>query len=219
MEQVAGHRVERAERLVHEQHVGVLRERAGERDALAHAAGQLVRPLLARTSPRLHEVEQLVGPRARARRVGTLRELQRELDVAARGEPREQRRLLEHERWCGRRPSIVPARGLVEAGDQVEQRALAAARRAEEAHELARRDVERDVVERVHRVRRRAPKTFETSSSDDRDARSRPRRGGRRGRLQRVDAVPSRSRLRSRDRRLAALPSAPCSGASGRRCP
>ena len=43
------------------------------------------------------------------------------------------------------------ARGrLVEPGDEVEQRALAAAGRAEQAHELTRRDVEADAVERVH---------------------------------------------------------------------
>ena len=43
-----------------------------------------------------------------------------------------------------RRPptSIVPERDVVEPGDEVQQRALAAARRAEEAHELALRDVE-----------------------------------------------------------------------------
>ena len=45
MQHVAGDRVERRERLVHEQHVAVLRERPGQRDALAHAAGQLVRRL------------------------------------------------------------------------------------------------------------------------------------------------------------------------------
>ncbi len=35
--------VDRRERLVHQQHVGLDRERAGEADALAHAAGQLMR--------------------------------------------------------------------------------------------------------------------------------------------------------------------------------
>ena len=60
---VAGHRVERAERLVHQQHVGVLGERAGERDALAHAARELVRPLLGEVAE-VHHLEQLVGARA-----------------------------------------------------------------------------------------------------------------------------------------------------------
>ena len=44
--------------------------------------------------------------------------------------------------------STVPARRLVEAGDEVEDRRLAAAGRADEAHELARRDLEVDVGER-----------------------------------------------------------------------
>jgi len=38
VQQVAGHRVQCAERLVHQHDVGVLRQRAGHRDALAHAA-------------------------------------------------------------------------------------------------------------------------------------------------------------------------------------
>jgi hypothetical protein len=39
-------RVDRGERLVHEHDVGVVRERARDRDALLHAAGQLVRVLV-----------------------------------------------------------------------------------------------------------------------------------------------------------------------------
>ena len=81
-----------------------------------------------------------------------LADLQRELDVAARGEPREQRRLLEHQRGAGVAGVDGARARAVEPGDDVEQRALAAAGRAEQAHELARRDVERDVVERVQRV-------------------------------------------------------------------
>ena len=61
------------------------------------------------------------------------------------GQPREQRRLLEHERGAAASTSTEPALRLVEPGDEVEQRGLAAARRADEAHELAARDVERDV--------------------------------------------------------------------------
>ena len=81
VQQVARHRVERAERLVHQQHVGVLRERAGERDALAHAARELVRALVAK-SPRCTISSSSLAPRAAlvARDAG---ELQRELDVAA----------------------------------------------------------------------------------------------------------------------------------------
>ena len=41
-------RVERAERLVHQQHLGVDRERARDADALLHAAGELVRAAVER---------------------------------------------------------------------------------------------------------------------------------------------------------------------------
>jgi hypothetical protein len=40
VQQVPGHRVQGAERLVHQQHVGVLSERASQRHPLAHAAGR-----------------------------------------------------------------------------------------------------------------------------------------------------------------------------------
>ena len=43
LEQHASVRVERAEGLVHQQHLGVVRERAGYRGALAHPARELVR--------------------------------------------------------------------------------------------------------------------------------------------------------------------------------
>ena len=39
-------RVERRERLVHQQDIGIDRERAGEIDALAHAAGELAREIV-----------------------------------------------------------------------------------------------------------------------------------------------------------------------------
>ena len=60
MQQVAGHGVERAEGLVHEQHVGLLRERARQRNALTHAARQLVRTTTAHPAE-VHEVEQFGG--------------------------------------------------------------------------------------------------------------------------------------------------------------
>ena len=143
---VAGHRVERAERLVHQQHVGVLRERAGERGALAHAARELVRPALGEVAE-VHHLEQLLRARP-ALGARHARELQRELDVAAHGEPREERGLLEHQAGALGAHVDAARRGLVEAGDEVEQRALAAARRAEQAHELALLDVEGDAFER-----------------------------------------------------------------------
>src|SRR5712664_2363038 len=61
VQQVAGHRVERAERLVHQQHVRFLAERAGQRHPLAHPAGKLVRPLAAEAAE-VHKLEQFGGP-------------------------------------------------------------------------------------------------------------------------------------------------------------
>ena len=52
----ARQRVERAERLVEQQHLRLHRQRAGEADALLHAAGDLRRPLVLGVR-HLHEVE------------------------------------------------------------------------------------------------------------------------------------------------------------------
>ena len=66
---LAGHLVERAERLVHEQQPRALGERAGDRDALLHAAGELVGVVL-REVGEPDELEQLghAGAGARPRR-------------------------------------------------------------------------------------------------------------------------------------------------------
>ena len=69
VQQVARDGVERGERLVHEQHGTVLREGARERDALAHAAGELVRALLGGIRE-VDGVEQRRGPSRGARRAG-----------------------------------------------------------------------------------------------------------------------------------------------------
>ena len=55
--------VERAERLVEQEHVRLDRERAGERHPLALAAGEL-RGIALGEAAQLHELEQLVDPRA-----------------------------------------------------------------------------------------------------------------------------------------------------------
>ncbi len=57
---VAGDRVQRAERFVHQQQLGVVDKRAADRDTLAHAAGQLMR-LLAREIVQTDPFQQLVG--------------------------------------------------------------------------------------------------------------------------------------------------------------
>ena len=74
-------------------------------------------------------------------------QLERELYVAGRSEPRQQSSLLEHERHA---PVHVPAPAcrLVEAREDVEQRALAGTGGADDAHELALFDLQRHAFER-----------------------------------------------------------------------
>ncbi len=57
-----GQLVERAERLVHQQQVRLMDERAAQRDALLHAAGQLVRPGVVE-GRKTDQLQQLGGAR------------------------------------------------------------------------------------------------------------------------------------------------------------
>ena len=86
--------VERGERLVHQQDLRLGGERARDRDALAHAAGQLGRiaALEAVEPDQLDEVPRALD----ALRLGHAGDLEREGDVVGDGAPREGRLLLEH---------------------------------------------------------------------------------------------------------------------------
>ena len=130
---LARHLVERAERLVHEQQPRLLGERARDRDALLHAAGELV-GVVRREVGESDELEQL-GDRARAQRTPTPCSLERQLDVRRDGAPRQQARLLEGDAVLLVDPRLLRglaehadvARGRrVEVGDQAQQRRLAA---------------------------------------------------------------------------------------------
>ena len=70
VEHVAGHRVERAERLVHQQDVGVLGEGPGQRAALAHAARQLVGTLVGEAAE-VHRPTSSWSTRSRRSALGT----------------------------------------------------------------------------------------------------------------------------------------------------
>ena len=89
---VARERVERAERLVHQQHVRVLRQRADDRRALLHPARELARHRAGR-SRRGPVSASSVSIAASVD--ATLLDLERELDVLAEVPPRQQVRLLE----------------------------------------------------------------------------------------------------------------------------
>ena len=143
-------RVERRERLVEQQHVGLARQRAGKRDALALAAAERRGPCIRqRGDP--HALQQVV----RAPRLG-----RREGDVAAHVEVREQAVLLRQPADAaplGRQvdaglrvePGGVAtgdpaAVGPPQPGDRAQHRRLAGARRPGE-HERLRLDAQAEV--------------------------------------------------------------------------
>jgi len=121
VQQVARDGVERRERLIHQEHVGVLRQRTGKSYPLLHATRQLVRAALFETVE-VDPVKQL-GRHPGARRVADSPKLEGELDVAGRREPRQQCSLLEHQRHAA--VNVGPAvRRALEAREHVEERAL-----------------------------------------------------------------------------------------------
>ena len=147
--------VERAERLVEQEHRRAIGESARDRDALALAARELLRapPAEAREPDQL---EQLLAPLP-ALLLGDARDAQRELDVVRHRHVAEERVVLEHEADAailGSEPGDVAAVeedlagvDLGEARDHAQERALAAAARPEQHEELAGRDLERDAVD------------------------------------------------------------------------
>ena len=147
--------VKGAERLVHEQDLGVDRVGAGDGDALLHAARELL-------GVGLHEVLQLDELDVLERDllgllVGLALELEAKLDVLEDREPREEGVLLEDDAAVGAGARDLLAvhqdaalRGLLEATDDVQERGLAAAGRPDDAHELVLVDVEVGAVEGNH---------------------------------------------------------------------
>ena len=91
---LAGHLVEGAERLVHEQQARAFGQRPGDRDALLHAAGELVRVVLAKSASPT-SVEQLGHARPRALGLADAVQLAAAADVAGHRAPRQQPGLLE----------------------------------------------------------------------------------------------------------------------------
>ena len=134
-------RIERRERLVEQEHRRVARQRAGERDALALATGQ-VRRLLAGEVGDVEALEQVVDARRAAER-----------DVRPHGHVREERVLLEDEpdrarlgRQVDAGPRIEPgaiaerdppAVGAAQSGHRAQHRRLAGARRTDERDRVA----------------------------------------------------------------------------------
>ena len=157
LERLAELGVERAERLVQQQHRGVEDQSARERHPLLLAPRELVRLAVAELL-HLHEGERLSDPGA-GLLPGRPREAQPEGDVLGDRQVGEEGVALEH----GVDVALVrrgvrdvlaveqdpsPA-GTLEAGDHAQRRGLAAPARAEQREELARRDVQ---VYAAHRL-------------------------------------------------------------------
>ncbi len=151
----AGQRVERAERLVHQQHFRLDRQRPGDLQPLAHSAGQLRRKLAAVTIEVDHAQILVDGVVPGA--PGDLPHAQAEAHVLLDREPGKQgrARVLEEHHPLAPGPGDSgavgchgPAGHRLEAGQDVEKRRLAAARGPEQAEELAGADFNIDTIER-----------------------------------------------------------------------
>jgi hypothetical protein len=147
--------VQRAQRLVEQQHLRPLGQAARKRNALLLPAGELMGLPLAELA-QLHELQHRLDALL-DRALGHAVAPQAEGDVVPHREVREQRVGLEHhvERaLVGHQPGDVLAleqyasRGRrLEAREHAQQRRLAAARRAEQGEDLAFGDVDADVVD------------------------------------------------------------------------
>src|SRR6478735_3229580 len=145
VQQVAGDGVQGRERLIHQQQLAVLRERAGQGHALAHAAGQFVRAPV-RGFGEVDQVQQLCSFDAPLG-LADAAQLQCQLDVLAGGEPWEQGGVLEHEGGAVAGHFKGARRRELQSRHDVQQGGLAAAGRTEEGDELALADGGVDVVQ------------------------------------------------------------------------
>ena len=132
---VAGDLVQRAERLIHQQHARSAQQRARDRHALAHAARQLVRQRLlpARQSD---QRQQVLRPHRARRQLMPPAHLQRQADVVKCVAPGQQGGVLEHEADLAVSPGLrrrlrqhphAAGRGRHDIGDHPQQRRFAAA--------------------------------------------------------------------------------------------
>ncbi len=152
----AGQRVERAERLVHQQHARLDRQRAGDADALLHAAGDLARQLVLRRQ-QADKIERGAGALGQLGALFRRAEnpLHRQVHVLEAGQPGQQRVVLEHHGAVRAGPGDFAlgaqqhAAGRAgQAGDQVQQGGLAAAGMADQGDELALLHRQVDVAQR-----------------------------------------------------------------------
>jgi hypothetical protein len=144
----AGHGVERPERLVHQDQLGIVDERARNGGTLLHAAGELVGEFVLGAA-QSDQRQQLAGalPALGERKP---EDFGRQQHVVENAPPFQQQRLLEHHADVARRIERLRRRADanlarlvgVQAGQDFQQRRLSAAGRADQRDQLAVFDVE-----------------------------------------------------------------------------
>ena len=154
---VARHRVERAERLVHQEQGRVQQQRAADRRPLLHAAGQLARQPIGE-AVEADQAEQVLRTLAITPTLES-GQLGRQQDVVAHGAPPQEDGRLEHHAHGGNRSrhhAAVHLDGAVgrptQPGHDAQERGLAATRRAHQRQQLAAADAEADVAQRLDRA-------------------------------------------------------------------
>src|SRR5688572_23916115 len=150
---LARERIERAEGLVHEEHLRVVDQRPADGDALLHAAGELARRL-GLEALEADEPDELARP-GTAFRAHAAHHAQREKHVVEHRRPWKKRRALEHHRGLVARREHRRAVDLRDAAggqdeprDDAKQSRFSAARGADQGDELVAADREREVLER-----------------------------------------------------------------------
>ena len=149
--------VERAQRLVEQEHIRIENEAARERDTLLLTAGQLARiPVGKAAEP--HEIKHLVDARLHVP-LGEAAHLQGKDHVLRRRHMREQRVVLEHDTdialiglaECEIVSSELddPACRILESGNHQQRRRLAGAARPQECDEFSALDIDRDIVDGI----------------------------------------------------------------------
>ena len=155
LDQELGLEIERGERLVEEQHVGVVDQRARKRHALAHAARER-RGIVVGKAVQAELVEH--GARALFRVAARhAPDLEAELHVGDRRAPGQQQVLLQHvagfRRDAGEHRAVPPdlaGTRRKQPGEDIEQRRLPAAGGADDGDDLARLQLEADLADDRH---------------------------------------------------------------------
>ena len=175
LKRLARERVERAKRVVQKEHLRLGRDRARDRDALTHPTRELSRPAVQRVA------EADVAERfTRSNKLPLASEIRERRfdskpDVLERRKPGEQRVVLKDERRMtmntADRFAADTDRSSIrhrQAREEAEQRRLARAHGADNRHELALLDIDRDISQHVSRRPVRGEGLVNVSNLDER---------------------------------------------------